>query len=130
MTEELLDNLTEDLQEETLDLESLIRDGADYRKTIIIELPNGSKGACTIRPLTSNEWNQCTNKYLKLKGSMELYVCEKGLLNKKGEPFPKELLEIFPAGVIQEIFKEIQSISGIKRNNEEEQELTRQLLDF
>ena len=92
MTEELLDNLTEDLQEETLDLESLIRDGADYRKTIIIELPNGSKGACTIRPLTSNEWNQCTNKYLKLKGSMELYVCEKGLLNKKGEPFPKELL--------------------------------------
>lgn len=43
MTEELLDNLTEDLQEETLDLESLIRDGADYRKTIIIELPNGSK---------------------------------------------------------------------------------------
>ena len=70
MTEELLDNLTEDLQEETLDLESLIRDGADYRKTIIIELPNGSKGACTIRPLTSNEWNQCTNKYLKLKGNM------------------------------------------------------------
>ncbi len=130
MTEELLDNLTEDLQEETLDLESLIRDGADYRKTIIIELPNGSKGACTIRPLTSNEWNQCTNKYLKLKGSMELYVCEKGLLNKKGEPFPKELLEIFPAGAIQEIFKEIQSISGIKRNKEEEQELTRQLLDF
>lgn len=130
MTEELLDNLTEDLQEETLDLESLISDGADYRKTIIIELPNGSKGACTIRPLTSNEWNQCTNKYLKLKGSMELYVCEKGLLNKKGEPFPKELLEIFPAGVIQEIFKEIQSISGIKRNKEEEQELTRQLLDF
>ena len=130
MTEELLDNLTEDLQEETLDLESLIRDGADYRKTIIIELPNGSKGACTIRPLTSNEWNQCTNKYLKLKGNMELYVCEKGLLNKKGEPFPKELLEIFPAGVIQEIFKEIQSISGIKRNKEEEQELTRQLLDF
>lgn len=130
MTEELLDNLTEDLQEETLDLESLIRDGADYRKTIIIELPNGSKGACTIRPLTSNEWNQCTNKYLKLKGSMELYVCEKGLLNKKGEPFPKELLEIFPVGAIQEIFKEIQSISGIKRNKEEEQELTRQLLDF
>lgn len=33
-----------------------------------------------------------------------------------------------PAGVIQEIFKEIQSISGIKRNKEEE--LTRQLLDF
>lgn len=35
-----------------------------------------------------------------------------------------------PAGVIQEIFKDIQSISGIKRNKEEEQELTRQLLDF
>lgn len=35
-----------------------------------------------------------------------------------------------PAGVIQEIFKEIQSISGINRNKEEEQELTRQLLNF
>lgn len=35
-----------------------------------------------------------------------------------------------PAGAIQEIFKEIQSISGIKRNKKEEQELTRQLLDF
>lgn len=61
---------------------------------------------------------------------MELYVCEKGLLNKKGEPFPKDLLELFPAGALQEIFHEIQSISGIKCNKEEEQELTRQILNF
>ena len=61
---------------------------------------------------------------------MELYVCEKGLLNKKGEPFPKELLELFPAGAIHDIFLEIQEISGIKRNKEEEQELTKQILNF
>lgn len=130
MTEELLENLSEEFEEETLDLESLIRDGADYRKTIIIELPNGTRGSATIRPLTSNEYSQCTDKYLKLKGSMELYVCEKGLLNKKGEPFPKELLELFPAGAIHDIFLEIQEISGVKRNKEEEQELTKQILNF
>lgn len=120
----------EELKQEELDLESLILDGKDYKKHITVEFPDGRKGAAIIRPLTVNEWGTCTNKYLKLKGSMESYVCEKGLLTLKEKPFPKELIQKMPAGVIREIFQEIQKISGIKRNKEEEAEFTRQLLDF
>jgi len=120
----------ENLDNEILDLESLIRDGIDNRTPITVELPDGRMGSAIIRPLSSQEWNTCVNMYLKTKRSLELGIVEKGLLDTNEEPFPKELIGILPSGTVTDIFLEIQKISGVKRNKEEEKELTKQIFDF
>jgi len=120
----------ETLDDELLDLESLIRDGIDNRTPIAVELPDGRMGSALIRPLSAQEWNTCVNMYIKTKRSLELSIVEKGLLTAEEKPFPKELIGILPSGTVTQIFLEVQKISGVKRNKEEEKELTKQIFDF
>lgn len=116
--------------EELLDLESLIRDGIDNRTSISVDLPDGRTGAALIRPLSAQENNQCTNEYMKNKRSIDLSICVKGMLTPQEKPFPQELIEKLPAGVVTDIANEIRRISGIKTDPKEAAKLTKQILGF
>ena len=125
-----IENLVDANKDNTMDLVNLIRDGVNAKRAITVTLPDGREGNAMIRPLSMSEWDSCTSKFMKLRGSMELYVCEKGLLTTDEEPFPSDLIKLLPAGTVQEIYTEIREISGIKSNKEEEKELTRELLNL
>jgi len=120
----------EKLDEEVLDLESLIRDGIDNRTTITVELPDGRTGSALIRPLTAQENNQCVTAFMKSKKSVDISMCEKALLTSNEEPFSIELITKLPAGTVSEIAGEIRQISGIKTDKEAEAKLTKQIFDF
>ena len=118
---------------ETLTLESLLLEGADFQVPITFNYPTQKgivKVSAIIRPLTSEEWETATNYAVKHKKDFALKILEKGLLNDDGEPLPIELLRKMPVGVVNELYMRIGDISGVKQDKEEQYELTRQLMGF
>lgn len=117
--------------EELFELEELITAGKDSRIPITFTYPNTDKKVkAMIRPLTSNEWNQCSMKVLKFKTSFQLEVVSIGLLNSNGKKIPSDLIELMPQGAISEIYDEIARISGVSKNNDEELELATKMMGF
>ena len=57
-------------------------------------------------------------------------IISKGLLNDDGEPLNPDLLKGMPIGVVNEIYKQIADISGIREDKEEQYRLTRELMGF
>ena len=134
LQKEELENIVKDKDNiESFNLEDLILQGKDSRIPIKIEFPiNGEfkEAEALIRPLTSNEWNNCVRKSMGFKRNINYLICEYGLLTKDGSAFPSNLLDYAPSGVIEEIGGQITVISGFKRNDKENKELVRDLMGF
>lgn len=109
-------------EEEIFNLESLITDGADARIPIEIDFPtkNGKKkAAAMIRPLTNVEWNNALRISRKnFTTTNEIELLKMALYTKEGEPFPKELVEKLPNGVVMKLVQTLGEISGIEVTEE------------
>lgn len=109
-------------EEEVFNLESLITDGADARIPIEIDFPtkNGKKkAAAMIRPLTNVEWNNALRIARKnFTTTNEIELLKMALYTKEGEPFPKELVEKLPNGVVMKLVQTLGEISGIEVTEE------------
>ena len=128
--EELKQEELEQLNE-TASLDSLITEGAELRIPITFDFPtkNGlKKASAIIKPVTATEWENAQNYAIKNKKDFALRILEKGLLNDDGEPLPFDLLKKMPFGVVNEIYKRIADVSGVKEDREEQYELTKELL--
>lgn len=131
LQEEEVKGLTETTKD--ANLESLIVEGADLKIPITFNYPtkNGVTPVCAIiRPLTSTEWEECTNYAMKTKKDFTLKILEKGLLNNDEEPLPIELLRKMPVGVVNELYTRIGDVSGVKQDKREQYELTKELMGF
>ena len=129
-----LENLSP--EDEVFELEQLITDGADAKIPITISFPKPDgkmvKAAAMIRPLTNVEWNNCTRLKRPKNDptTNEVELVKKALYTKDGEPFPPELVEKIPNGVIVELMREISRISGVNVNSKENLELMSKLMGF
>ena len=127
---EELANLSEN--EEIFDLETLITDGADARIPITVEYPRKDgkivKAAAMVRPLTTVEWNNATRFNKNNNNDVELVKI--GLYTKKGEPFPPELVEKLPAGLIMKILEKIAEVSGVDLYDKRNLKLAKDMMDF
>ena len=122
-----------EIDEELFTLESLITEGADLQIPITFNYPTKKglkKVSAIIRPLTSAEWEECTNYAIRNKRDFAIKVLEKGLLNDDGKTIPLELLKQMPVGVVNELYTRIGDISGVKQDKQEQYELTKELLGF
>lgn len=130
LQEEELKSLTET---EDVSLEALITEGANLQIPITFNYPS-KKGiverSAIIRPLTSAEWEECTNYALKHKKGFALKILEKGFLNSDGEPLTMDLLKLMPSGVVNELYTRIADVSGVKQDKEEQYQLTKELMGF
>ena len=133
--EEEIENLSH--EEELFDLESLITDGKDAKIPIEITFPKPDgtgevKATAMIRPLTNIEVNNATRLGLNknIDTTYELELLKTGLYTSKGEPFPDELINKIPSGVVNELAREISRVSGIQINNEENMRLAKEMMGF
>lgn len=110
--------------QELFDLETLITEGIDARVPIEIEFPNGKKAAAMIRPLNANEFKTI---YDGDASNILISILEKSLMNKNGEPLPRELIEAMPIGLPAKIIKQIFEISGVETTEEDTNELINNL---
>lgn len=114
-------------------LEELILEGTKVEMPITFDLPT-RKGlvpvSAIIRPISSVEWNNVLKKYSHSLDQFSVAILNIGLLSSEGEQLSMELLEKMPAGVVDDILKQIQDLSGIKQNKEEQYALTRELMGF
>lgn len=120
-TEELEIQQTPD---ELFDLETLITEGTDSRIPITIEFPNGKKAAAMIRPISTSEFQTI---YKGDASNILINILETGLMNKKGESLPRNLIGAMPVGLPAKIVKQIFDISGIEFDEKEAQELAEKL---
>ena len=119
-----MDDLKINNEEELFDLETLITEGVDARVPIEIEFPNGKKAQALIRPISTGEFQTIYNGDTS---ELLVKVLEAGLMNKKGEPLPVDLIEAMPIGLPAQITQQIFEISGIKMDDEDLQETVKQL---
>ena len=99
---------------ELFDLETLITEGVDARVPIEIEFPDGRKAQALIKPISTGEFQTI---YTSDASELLVNVLEAGLMNKNGDPLPKNLLESMPIGLPAKITQQIFEISGIKTDN-------------
>ena len=111
-----MEELAIEQTEELFDLETLITEGIDSRVPIEIEFPNGKKAAALIRPISTAEFQTI---YGGQPAEILVKVLELGLLNKNGEPVPRNLIEAMPMGLPNTIFEQICSISGLTLDKED-----------
>ena len=121
-------------EEELFDLETLILDGVDSKIPIIIDFPTTTgykKVAAMVKPLTSPQWDSAVKLSRKIRDSTaEIEVLKLGLLDKNGEPFSYDLILKMPNGVVQEIFKKIADVSGVKLTLDGNEEIIDRLMGF
>ena len=119
-----MDELTIKQDDELFDLETLITEGVDARVPITIEFPNGKKAQATIRPISTGEFQTI---YTRDTSNLLVNVLEAGLMNKDGEPLPRNLLEAMPIGLPVKITQQIFEISGIETDPEDAEALKEEL---
>ena len=118
-------------EEDIIDLEQLITAGTEVKIPITFIYPNTDKKVgAIIRPLTSNEWNNCIRKMAKFQTSFQLEIVKVGLLNMKEEKIPSKLIEQLTQGAINEIYNKIAEASGIHESTEDMVEATKKLMGF
>ena len=133
-----MDNLLEVNNDDVFDLEQLIVDGADARIPLEVEFPFYKDGELTykkygvvIRPLKSSELSNATQIGLRDSSSdVNTEIVKKGLCRKDGTPYPSEVVEKLPAGVINKLTEHICEISGIRRDREANDKLIREMMGF
>lgn len=106
-----MDELTINKEEELFDLETLITEGVNAHIPIEIEFPNGKKAAAQVKPITAAEFKAIYNTNA---ADMLLDMLGLGLLNKKGEPLSRDLIEALPMGLLSKIAEKIATISGLE----------------
>lgn len=111
-------------EEELFDLETLITEGVDARVPIEIEFPDGRKAAAQIRPISTAEFQTIYNGDTS---NILVNILETSLMNKKGEPLPRNLIEAMPIGLPTKLVQQIFDISGIEVDEEENKKLAREL---
>lgn len=115
---------------EVFELEQLITNGIEEKIPIEIEYKNQKFGAM-IRPLTSVEWNNATQRgQNRQETNTEIELLKIGLFNKDGSRFPEKLISKLPAGVSSTIMKELARISGVNFDSEENIKLVRKIMGF
>ena len=125
-----------EVDEELIDLESLIVDGKDARIPVSISFPRPDgttvQSGAKIRPVTSAEWNNAMRIGLnnKIPSTMETELLTYALYTLKGDKFPVELIEEIPVGVATELANKISEISGIRTNKEENMKLVQKMMGF
>ena len=119
-----MDELMIKQDDELFDLETLITEGVDARVPITIEFPNGKKAQATIRPISTGEFQTI---YTRDTSNLLVNVLEAGLMNKDGEPLPRNLLEAMPIGLPVKITQQIFEISGIETDPEDAEALKEEL---
>ena len=119
-----MDELMIKQDEELFDLETLITDGVDARVPITIEFPNGKKAQAMIKPISTGEFQTI---YTRDTSNLLVNVLEAGLMNKDGEPLPRNLLEAMPIGLPAKITQQIFEISGIETDPEDAEALKDEL---
>lgn len=119
--------------EKVFKLEELLVEGAKVEVPITFDYPTDNgvvPVSAMIRPITSLEWNNTLKEYSNDLTNFGNAILNLGLLSTTGEPIGLNLIETMPAGVVDEILKRIQDLSGIKQNKEEQYELTKELMGF
>lgn len=119
-----MDELTIKQDDDLFDLETLITEGVEARVPIEIEFPNGKKAQATIRPISTGEFQTI---YTRDTSNLLVNVLEAGLMNKDGEPLPRNLLEAMPIGLPVKIIRQIFEISGIETDPEDAEALKEEL---
>ena len=126
------------LEDDVLDIEQLIVDGSDARVPLEVEFPvykNGElqhkKYLVLIRPLKSSELNNATQMGLKNPNTdVNTEIVKIALITKDGEPYPSEVVENLPAGVINKLTEHICEISGLQTDKEANAKLIREMMGF
>ena len=104
----------EPVNDEVLDLETLITEGTDAYVPLKFVYPNTDKTVGVyVKPLTTQEFLNST------RGGNNVFidVLNQALVNKNKEPFSLEVLQKLPAGVVMELYKKVSEISGIPTDN-------------
>ena len=126
--------LSED--EEIFDLETLITGGTENKIPITISYPKEDggkvKAAAMIRPVTAIEWNNAVRRGMNknMLSSPDLELLKKALYTKNGDPFPLDLVEKLPAGVVTAISRKISDISGIEVDKEAAEKVLEKMAGF
>jgi len=123
----------QEISEKTVDFETLITEGTKIRIPITFDFPtqNGIvKTNAIIRPISNVEWNNALRIGRNNLAEFAVLILQKGLLTSEGKEISKTLLSQIPTGVADELVKQIQDLSGIKTNKQEQYELTKELLGF
>lgn len=117
----------------TFNLEDLIIEGTKVEIPITFDYPTNDgfvPVSAIIRPISSVEWNNTLQKYSKNLNKFAVAILNIGLLSNDGEQISVELLEKMPAGIVDDILRQIQDLSGIKQDKQEQYELTKELMGF
>lgn len=120
-------------EQELFDLETLILEGAETRIPITFDFPtqNGIvQTSAIIRPVSNRDWNNALSKAKNNLANFTVLILQKGLLSSSGEQLSEGLLGKIPQGVADELVRQIQDLSGIKQNQEEQYKLTKELMGF
>ena len=133
------DNINLEIDTKELDLERLIVDGAKARIPIEVEFPiyheDGTmtyeKRGAVVKPLKSHELTNASQIGLRVDDTdVNTEIVKAGLCRKNGEPYPQEVVESFPAGVITSLSKKILDVSGVKPDKEATDRFIREMAGF
>ena len=129
------ENKTE--EQELFDLETLIIEGTETKIPVTFDFPvnrNGEfkivKTSAMIRPISNSEWNNCISMAKNDLSRFATLILQRGLLSANGNELSEDLVGKITQGVADELVKQIQDLSGIKQNKEEQYELTKELMGF
>ncbi len=120
-------------EEKVLKLEELLVEGTNVEVPITFDYPtkNGVVPvSAIIKPISSLEWNNTLKKYSRNLTYFGIAILSIGLLSTSGEPIDKKLIENMPTGVVDDLLKQIEDLSGIKQDKEEQYALTKELMGF
>lgn len=132
------DELRQLQNDDVIDLETLITDGADARFPVRIKFPKKQEdgsvemvtGGALLRPLTNVEWNNCTRLQRNANDNTtnEVELLKKAMYTTSGDQFPAQLVEQLPNGVVLELVEKLSEISGV--DMEKNRKMVRDMVGF
>lgn len=106
--------------EEIYELDALISEGINAKVSLTFTYPNTDKKVgVMIRPLSTGEYRTAIQKAQKLHKVFFYELMKIGLYDSNGNPFPVDILEQLPFGVVTYIAGSINKISGMDLLNTE-----------
>lgn len=104
----------EPVNDELVDLESLILDGDDAFIPLKFVYPNSeSKTGVYLKPITGEAF-----KGIDANKVNAISLLDGCLFNLQKNPIPLKVIEKLPAGVIVELYKKLSEISGIEMEDD------------
>ena len=120
-------------EEKVFRLEEILVEGTKLEVPITFDYPTKDgvvPVSAIIRPISTLQWNTALKKHSKNLTYFAIEILGIGLLSTEGEPIDKGLIATLPTGVADDILKQIEDLSGIKQNKEEQYALTKELMGF